>query len=77
MLHYTTHDYLGRQYTKSFQDTFKFNIKKIYFHMGNKKIYKSYGYVKNSAFQIFKLANTKNYLFNGKIYYICDYETVE
>ena len=51
--------------------------KKLYFHIGYKKIYKSYGYVKNSAFQIFKLANTKNYLFNGKIYYICDYETVE
>ena len=51
--------------------------KKLYFHIGYKKIYKSYGYVKNSAFQIYKLANTKNYLFNRKIYYISDYESVE
>jgi len=51
--------------------------KKLYFHIGYKKIYKSYGYVKNSAFQIFKLANTKNYLFNKKIYYISDYERLE
>jgi nucleoside-diphosphate-sugar epimerase len=51
--------------------------KKLYFHTGYKKIYKSYGYVKNSAFQIYKLANTKNYLFNRKIYYISDYESIE
>jgi hypothetical protein len=51
--------------------------KKLYFHIGYKKIYKSYGYVKNSAFQIYKLANTKNYLFNRKIYYISDYESIE
>ena len=51
--------------------------KKFYFHTGYKKIYKSYGYVKNSAFQIYKLANTKNYLFNRKIYYISDYESIE
>jgi GlcNAc-P-P-Und epimerase len=51
--------------------------KKLYFHTGYKKIYKSFGYVKNSAFQIYKLANTKNYLFNRKIYYISDYESIE
>ena len=51
--------------------------KKLYFHTGYKKIYKSYGYVKNSVFQIYKLANTKNYLFNRKIYYISDYESIE
>ena len=51
--------------------------KKLYFHTGYKKIWKSYGYVKNSAFQIYKLANAKNYLFNRKIYYISDYESIE
>ena len=51
--------------------------KKLYFYTGYKKIYKSYGYVKNSAFQIYKLANTKNCLFNRKIYYISDYESIE
>lgn len=49
----------------------------LYFHIGYKKIYKSYGYVKNSVFQIYKLAHAKNDLFNDKIYYISDYENVE
>jgi len=51
--------------------------KGFYFHVGFKKIYKSYGYIKNSAFQIYKLANAKNYLFDRKIYYISDYENIE
>jgi nucleoside-diphosphate-sugar epimerase len=49
----------------------------LYFHIGYKKIYKSYGYVKNSVFQIYKLAHAKNDLFNDKIYYISDYVNVE
>jgi nucleoside-diphosphate-sugar epimerase len=38
--------------------------KKLYFHVGYEKIYKSYGYVKNK-------------LFNHKTYYISDYENIE
>jgi nucleoside-diphosphate-sugar epimerase len=51
--------------------------KKLYFHTGHKKIYKSYGYVKNSVFQIYQLAHAKNELFNHKTYYISDYENIE
>ena len=51
--------------------------KKLYFHAGYKKIYKSYGYVKNSVFQIYQLAHSKNKLFNHKTYYISDYENIE
>jgi nucleoside-diphosphate-sugar epimerase len=51
--------------------------KKLYFHAGYKKIYKSYGYVKNSVFQIYQLAHTKNNLFDRKTYYISDYENIE
>ena len=51
--------------------------KKIYFHIGHKKIFKSYGYIKNSVFQIYKLAYAKKKLFNNKIYYISDYENIE
>lgn len=51
--------------------------KKIYFHVGYEKIYKSYGYVKNSVFQIYQLAHAKNKLFNHKTYYISDYENIE
>jgi len=49
----------------------------LYFHIGYKKIYKSYGYVKNSVFQIYQLAHAKNKLFNHKTYYISDYENIE
>lgn len=51
--------------------------KRLYFHIGYKKIYKSYGYVKNSAFQIYKLSNAKKHLFDRKIFYISDYKSVE
>jgi len=51
--------------------------KKLYFHAGHKKIYKSYGYVKNSVLQIYQLAHTKNNLFDRKTYYISDYENIE
>ena len=51
--------------------------KKLYFHVGYDKIYKSYGYVKNSVFQIYQLAHAKNKLFNHKTYYISDYENIE
>ena len=51
--------------------------KKLYFHIGYKKIYKSYGYIKNSVFQIYQLAHAKSNLFNRKIYYISDYENIE
>jgi nucleoside-diphosphate-sugar epimerase len=51
--------------------------KKLYFHVGYEKIYKSYGYVKNSVFQIYQLAHAKNKLFNHKTYYISDYENIE
>lgn len=51
--------------------------KKLYFHTGYKKIYKNYGYIKNSAFQIYQLAHAKNNLFNRKTYYIADYDNVE
>ena len=51
--------------------------KRLYFHIGYKKIYKSYGYVKNSAFQIYKLSNAKKHLIDRKIFYISDYKSVE
>jgi nucleoside-diphosphate-sugar epimerase len=47
--------------------------KKLYFHIGRKKIYKSYGYVKNTTFQIFKISLTKKIFFDKKTYYLFDY----
>ena len=51
--------------------------KRLYFNFGFKKIYKSYGYVKNSAYQIYKLTITNDNLFNQKVYYIADYEPLD
>jgi len=51
--------------------------KKLYFHIGYEKIYKSYGYVKNSVFQIYKLSISKNNQFNKRTYYIADYKSIE
>jgi nucleoside-diphosphate-sugar epimerase len=51
--------------------------KRLYFNFGFKKISKSYGYVKNSAYQIYKLTTTNDNLFNQKVYYIADYEPLD
>jgi nucleoside-diphosphate-sugar epimerase len=59
------------------QNHFKFFIRliknKLYFHIGPKKIYKSYGYVKNTSYQIYKLTLAKKIFFNKKTYYLHDY----
>lgn len=48
--------------------------KKLYFHIGKEKIYKSYGYVKNTSFQIYKLSLARNLFFDKKTYYLHDYK---
>lgn len=50
--------------------------KKLYFHFGSKKIYKSYGYVKNTSFQIYKLATCPPKLINKKTFYLSDYSPI-
>ena len=51
--------------------------KKLYFNIKNQKTYKSFGYIKNSVFQISKLMNTTSFNFHRKIYYLADYEPIE
>jgi nucleoside-diphosphate-sugar epimerase len=46
---------------------------KLYFHMGRDKIYKSYGYVRNTVFQIYKLTLAQKVFFDKKTYYLFDY----
>jgi nucleoside-diphosphate-sugar epimerase len=62
------------------QNHFKFFLQlikiKLYFHMGVDKIYKSYGYVKNTSFQIYKLTLTRDFLFDKKTYYLHDYDPI-
>jgi len=50
--------------------------KRLYFNFGPENIYKSYGYIKNAAFQIYKLSFAQSNYFNNKTYYICDYSPI-
>ncbi len=45
-----------------------------YFHLGTGPLYKSYGYVGNSAYQIMKLINAEENLIERKVFYISDYQ---
>ena len=48
----------------------------MYFHFGNKKVYKTYGYVGNAVHEIANLLkiDTSAYKYEEKIFYIGDYE---
>lgn len=59
---------------RTFFDVIKANK---YFHPGNKKIYKSFGYVKNSVYQLNMLRNIEIDLINKKTFYLCDYKPIE
>lgn len=59
---------------KNFFETIK---NRLYFNPTDKKIYKSFGYVENSIFQIKKILITKEKLVNKKTFYLCDYEPIE
>ena len=46
-------------------------------HPSNKKIYKSFGYVENSVFQIVKLMLTHSKSVEKKTFYLCDFDSIE
>ena len=50
--------------------------KKIYIHPNNDDSFKSFGYVKNSVYIIYKLL-TNNLLASGNTFYLCDYNSIE
>jgi|TARA_B110000977_G_scaffold28001_1_gene35676 nucleoside-diphosphate-sugar epimerase len=66
----------GDSLQNHFKLFFKLIKKNLYFHFGSKKIYKSYGYVKNTSFQIYKLATCKPKLINKKTFYLSDYTPI-
>lgn len=45
----------------------------LYFNVSNRKTFKSYGYIENTVFQIYKLVYSKASFFNRKTYYLADY----
>ena len=48
----------------------------MYFHFGNKKVYKTYGYVGNAVYEIVNLLkiDTSSYKYEDRIFYVGDYE---
>ena len=50
---------------------------RLYMHPSNKKIYKSFGYVENSVFQIVKLMLTHSKSVEKKTFYLCDFDSIE
>jgi nucleoside-diphosphate-sugar epimerase len=63
----------GDMLQNHFKLFFQLIKKNFYFHFGSKKIYKSYGYVKNTSFQIYKLSTCKLSQMRGKTFYLSDY----
>ena len=63
----------GDMLQNHFKLFFQLIKKNFYFHFGSKKIYKSYGYVKNTSFQIYKLSTCKLSQMSGKTFYLSDY----
>jgi nucleoside-diphosphate-sugar epimerase len=46
----------------------------LYFNISNKKTFKTYGYIENIIYQIYKLIYTEPRFFNSKTYYLADYK---
>jgi nucleoside-diphosphate-sugar epimerase len=46
----------------------------LYFNISNKKTFKTYGYIENIIYQIYKLIYTESRFFNSKTYYLADYK---
>jgi GlcNAc-P-P-Und epimerase len=57
-----------------YQKMLRFIQKGLYFHAGNSKLYKSYGYVGNTAFQYIQLLNADAGMIHQKTLYISDYQ---
>ncbi len=65
--------WFGEPY-KNFFDMIK---KRLYMQPSNKIIYKSFGYVENSVFQIIKLMLAPSKSVEKKTFYLCDYNNIE
>lgn len=52
---------------------FRIIQKNLYFHPGKRNPNKSFGYVKNSIYQLEKLMTADAEKINGKTFYLCDY----
>ena len=66
----------GMNCSPHYLNWFKMIKRNIYFHSGGKDYKKSFGFVKNIAFQYLKLLEAPKQKVSGKIFYLADYEPI-
>jgi len=59
-----------------YQRFFKYLQKGLYFHVTNKPLLKSYGYIGNTVFQIAQILNASEDLVHQKVFYLADYQPI-
>lgn len=57
-----------------YQRLFRLIKKRRYFHVGRRKLYKSYGYVGNTVYQYLRFLEAPAEDINRKVFYVADYE---
>lgn len=68
----------GPWFATPYRNFFDYIQKKRYLHPRGKRIYRSYGYVQNTTFQIDKLLSFfEPDAVNGKVFYIADHQPIE
>ena len=60
-----------------YRNFFDMVMKKLYFHIGHIKCYKTYGYIGNAIYQIEQLLFTETLSSENKVFYIGDYTAYE
>lgn len=64
----------GPYFQEPYRNFFDYIIKGYYFHIGNIRCYKTYGYIGNTVFQIKLLLDTNTHDINDKVFYLGDYD---
>jgi len=66
----------GPGMSRHYQTLFYLIHKGRYFHVGNRPLYKTYGYVENVAFQYMKLLAAEDDAIHRKTFYVADYQPI-
>ena len=66
----------GPWFSTPYKNFFDLVQRGLYFHPYNYEIFKSFGYVGNTVYQLEKLMHAKSEFVNGKVFYLGDYEPI-
>ncbi len=64
----------GPYMSDHYQKLLRLIKKGLFFHTGRSKLFKSYAYVGNIAFQYCQMLRVPSDIINGRTFYLCDYE---